>query len=139
MGISYWNSLDVSKRCISFTKSIMQHIKSPLFNHGKRENNIKHAQLRMNCSKLNYHLFLLHVVDSPICPCGFKCEDSNHFLLHCPLFHEDRLAMFNSISLICDLDITCSMLLYGSDNLNFDTNCNIFNVVHTFIDSSGRL
>ena len=37
---------------------------------------IRHAQLRMKCSRL--HLFSVHDVDSPACPCGHDCEDSNH-------------------------------------------------------------
>ena len=117
----------------------MHQPKSPLFYHGNRQNYIKHAQLRMNCSKLNHHLYLLHVSDSPACPCGFNTEDTNHYLLQCPLFHQDRIRMYLSIGLICDLEITCSLLLVGSDNLDLDANRKIFDFVHMFIESSGRL
>ena len=137
--ISYWNSLAISDRSLSFIKSIMHHVKTPLFYYGNREINVKHAQLRMKCSKLNYHLYSLHVIDSPVCPCGYKCEDSNHFLLHCPLFHEDRLRMFIRIGLLGNFEITCSTLLYGSDDLDLVANKKLFDCVHVFIDSSGRL
>ena len=102
-------------------------------------NNIKHAQLRMKCSKLNHHLFSLHVMDSPVCPCGYECEDTNDFLLHCPLFHVDRIRLFVAISLLGNFEITCSLLLCGSDNFHLDTNRKLFDCVHLFIDSSGRL
>ena len=35
-------------------------------------------------------------------------EDTNHFLLHCPFFHEDRMRMFVAISLLGNFEITCS-------------------------------
>ena len=137
--IRYWNSLDISDRSLTFVNSLMKGPKSPLYYYGTRENNIKHAQLRMKCSKLNYHLFSLHVADSPSCPCGHDFEDSNHFLLKCPMYHQDRLRMFVSISLICNIEINCNVLLYGSDNLDLQTNQRIFDAVQNFIDSSGRL
>ena len=92
----------------------------------KRETSVKHAQLRMNCSKLNYHLFLLHVLESPECPCGHNCEDINHYLLHCPLFVQNRETMFAGFSLVCDLNISCNILLYGSEMLDYKTNCKVF-------------
>ena len=116
----------------------MHHVKSPLFYYGNRENNMKHAQLRMKCSKLNYRLYSLHVIDSPVYPYGYECAATNH-LLHCPLFHEDRLRMLVWISLPCNFEITCSTLLYDSDDLNLDTNGKLLDCVHIFLDSSGRL
>ena len=58
-----------------------------LYYYGNRSTNIKHAQLRMKCSRLNAHLYNLHVVDSPGCSCGHDIEDNNHYLLICPLYH----------------------------------------------------
>ena len=55
-----------------------------LYNHGARKLNIKHSQMRMLCSKLNSHIFSLHVIDSIGCQCGFNKQDNNHFLLYCP-------------------------------------------------------
>ena len=103
--ISYWHSLDISNQSISFIKLLMHHVKSPLFCYGNRENNMKHAQLRMKCSKLNCLLFSLHVIDSPVYPYGYECAATNH-LLHCPLFHEDRIRMLVWISLPCNFEIT---------------------------------
>ena len=44
----------------------------------------------MNCSKLNAHLKELHVVDSGACACGYDVEDTNHYLLNCPLYITER-------------------------------------------------
>ena len=76
------------------------------------ETAIKHAELRKKCSKLNFHLFPLHVVDSPACPCGNDCEDSNHHLLQCPMFFQVRNMMMN------ETDISCDLLLNGSAELH---------------------
>ena len=123
--IKLWNSLPVVNRSYDYIKSLMCHNKSSLLYYGKRETSVKHAQLRMNCSKLNYHLYLLHVLDSPVCPCGHNCEDINHFLLDCPLFAQEREIMFDGFRSICDINISCNILLYGSDFLDNSTNYKI--------------
>ena len=68
---------------------------------------IKHALLRMKCSKPDFHLFSLHVVDSPGCPCGNDCEDSNHYLLQCQLFFQAINMMMNVIRKLTMTDISC--------------------------------
>ena len=67
-----------------------------------------------SCSKLNFHLFSLYVVDSPACPCGHDREDSNHYLLRCPLFYQARNMLLNEIRELTMTDISCELLLYGS-------------------------
>ena len=52
----------------------------------KATNNIKHAQVGIQCSKLKAHIFLLHVVDSAQCICGHEVEESEYFGLNCPLY-----------------------------------------------------
>ena len=71
----------------------------------------------MKCSKLNFHLFSLHVVDSAACPCGNDCENSNHYLLQCPVFYQARNMMMNEIRKLTMTDISCNLLLYGSAEL----------------------
>ena len=93
----------------------------------------------MNCSKLNYHLFLLHVADSAQCACGNNREDSSHFLLKCPLYNREREEMLMQLNLLCDLPISCHMLLFGSEELEYKANCKLFEVVHTFIETTNRL
>ena len=100
---------------------------------------MKRAQLRMQCSKLNAHLFELHVIDSPECICGFELEDSYHYLLLCPLYNAARHKMFNTIGNktgFYNLDV--DVMLFGLPN-EVDSNKHIFSAVHTFIKDTGRL
>ena len=111
-----------------------------MFYEGHRDVNVKQVQLRMRCSKLNLHLFLLHVADSPSCACGFDVEDSNHFLLECPLFNAERQTMLQAISVILDIqNLHEETLLFGSDNCDLERNKLIFRAVHQFIKDTKRL
>ena len=85
--------------------------------------------MHTNCSKLN----------SPECPCGHNCTDINHYLLHCPLFLQDSEVMFAGLSSVCDLNISCNIHLYGSEMLDYQSNCKVFNVLHRYIESTERL
>ena len=107
------------------------------FYEGRRSNNIKHAQLRMNCSKLNAHLFLLHVSDTTGCTCGYDMEDTEHFLFQCPLYHIQRRKMMQAI--ITQPNVNVQLLLYGDAGCSFLTNKNIFKAVHEFISDTERL
>jgi hypothetical protein len=110
-----------------------------LYCTGARDTNIKHAQLRMFCSKLNGHLFLLHVIESPECACGFNLEDNNHFLLHCPLYNVARHKMMVNISTILpNLNIDVDTLLYGTPE-NIVKSKHLFEAVHIFICETERL
>ena len=136
--VALWNSLNASNRNLSYCKSIMKTMKSHLLYYGNRVSNIKHAQLRMQCSKLNYHLFLLHVRASFECPCGHNCEDTNHFLLHCPLYFQARTEMIDKIRSL-GLDVTCDLLLHGAENVDMSVNFKMFDAVHVYIESTERL
>ena len=82
-------------------------------------------KLRMKCSKLNFELFSLHVVDSPACPCGQNREDSNQYLLQCPLYIQGRNKMLNNIRQLSTFHISGDLLLYGAVELDYVTNCKI--------------
>ena len=108
-----------------------------LYYLGARSTNIKHAQLRLNCSKLNSHLYSLHVLDDPACPCGSDNEDTYHYFYTCPLFTNQRQSLLWSIT---NFDITdWQMLLYGNSTLDFDHNAMLFRSVHDYIENNGRL
>jgi hypothetical protein len=47
--------------------------------------------------------------------------------------------MIFSIQSICNIEISCNILLFGSDDLDFETNKKIFDAVHVFIEATGRL
>ncbi len=136
-----WNSLPQESHTIDYAIGHLKRKWNPLFYKGCRSNNVKHAQLRMKCSKLNTHLYSLHVSDTAQCLCGYHIEDTEHFLLHCPLYQISRQKMLQSIARpnININDIDDHVLLYGNDRYSLLTNKNIFSAVHTFISESDRL
>jgi hypothetical protein len=137
--VKLWNSLPKEDQVhvVYINDGTQKHLH---YYDGQRDVNIKHSQLRMQCSKLNAHLFALHVIDSPYCPCGHKCEDSNHYLLLCPLFNIQRQEMFQSLTTIIPLhNIELETLLFGSNTMTSHINKSIFEVVHTYMVESDRL
>ena len=137
---SIWNDLPLDNRNRQFfTESLRSHKSPELFNHGAREVSIKMAQLRMNCSKLNAHLFSLHVVESAACSCGFDCEDTNHFLFHCPLYIVERNLLF---TLLRNLGFTMStkeILTQGDPLQSLESNKEMFNCMFQYIEETKRL
>ena len=98
--------------------------------------NIIHAQLCMQCSDLKAHLLALHVIDDPICRCGTGIEDTSHFFLYCPLYYAYRLNLINSVNAVSQFEI--NVLLYGDNDLDLESNKQIFSAVHDYIKASGR-
>ena len=90
----------------------------------------------MNCSNLNAHLHSLHVIDSPACVCSHREEDTTHFFLDCPLYYVERLALRNIVLRFSHFRL--ETLLYGDDNLDYETNVAIVLAVHEFIKDSER-
>ena len=141
LSLKNWNSLEEQSRNAQFFADSNVHYPNFLYCLGDRLANIKHAQLRMQCSNLNSHLFNLHVVDSPTCPCGHDVEDNNHFFLTCGLYHIIRNNPKTRLLAIPNMQdkIHIDILLFGSDNLPLETNKEIFLAVHEFITESRRL
>ena len=107
-----------------------------LYNYGERKINIIHAQLRLKCSNLKAHLYALHVVDDPRCICGGDIEDCRHYFFRCPLYLEQRQALFRELEEICAPSL--NVFLYGDDSKDLETNKLIFKSVQMFISSSNR-
>ena len=136
--VKQWNSLSDDQRLNACNGKKIE--KKLQYYEGNRHVNIKHAQLRMECSKLNAHLFALHVIDSPHCSCGNICEDCDHYLFHCPLLIAQRQKMFISLRhIIPHQNIDVDILLFGSGTMEVNVNMSIIKIVHTFIVESDRL
>ena len=140
-GIKLWNRLNQHEKTFDYQelKNALkpQENANELYYLGTRSTNIKHAQLRLNCSKLNSHLYALHVLDNPACQCGSDNEDTYHFFYVCPLFTNQRQSLLRSITTFNITD--WQMLLYGNNNLDFDQNVMLFKAVHDYIENTGRL
>ena len=79
------------------------------------------------------------MLDSPICSCGSQLEDVEHYFFHCPLYFEERRTMLNEVNNICNINVSCQLLLFGSELLDLSTNCTLFDIIHKFIDATNRL
>ena len=139
--IRKWNNLDeILKAQPSysvFKNLITAHEKcSKLYYIGSRKVNIIHAQLRMNCSNLNAHLYGLHVIDSPACLCSHSIEDNVHFFFDCPLYSNQRLVLRQTVAQFTDFNL--ETLLFGDDDLEFQDKVTIILAVHEFIKDSDR-
>ncbi len=137
--IRAWNTLPETVRhapTLSIFKSrINLNIRksSPLFNIGNRREQILHARLRLSCSALNYDLYRKNIVNSPLCTCGAQ-ETVTHFLLHCPLYQQQRNELLTNIN----IPPLTENLLYGNEHLTFEENKDIFLQLQKFIMSTNR-
>ena len=141
--IRLWNNLDDEWKNIEDNDKFNSKITStnscaanPLFYLGERTVNIILSQMRMNCSNLKGHLALLHVEDDPMCYCSYDIENTEHYFLHCPLYHIERMELSNIVNQISDFNV--QTLLHGDKNVDYDANLTILNAVHKFIVNSGR-
>ena len=94
-----------------------------------RKEQVKRCRLRLAISDLNYDLFRRHLLQDPMCSCGYTAETSEHFLLHCPLYNSIRNKTINKLD---ENERNINTLLFGSDQLHLETNKKIFAVVHDF-------
>ena len=94
------------------------------------------AELIMQCSNLNGHLYSMKIIDSPAFSCGFVNENEFYFLLVCPLCNKPKVTLQNAMGHIALL--TLRTLLYGDDSLDLTENKRIITETHRFINDSKR-
>ena len=141
--IQIWNNLESDIRnmdsCDQFKNAINKNLKNTneLYYFGMRKENILHARIRMQCSCLNEHLFNMYIVDSPRCVCGYATENSEHFLMHCPLFNTQRTTMLTNIQRLTD-NVDIHTLLHGDNDISEEFNKEVFSSVHRFIIDTKR-
>ena len=127
-----WNRLPQSIRAspslATFKTALIKHIgvtASPTFySIGTKNGNKLHTQLRTGTLPLNGFLFQTQKSTTPHCPCGFRLEDTKHFLLYRPLYDRSRSELYTRTSHITNNDfhnkqplIKLQTLLHGH-NLN---------------------
>ena len=95
---------------------------------GSKLGNMLHTQIRLKCSALNEHGHKLGKNDSPECSCGARSEDTEHFLLHCPVFDAARDDLFQNVSTALNVNFQelprktkTEVLLYGPEGQTFST------------------
>ena len=142
--ISKWNRLSPVVRNIvsykEFTKAISVNSTPCSLYYGiSRKASIIHAQFRLHCSNLKFHLFSLHVTDNPNCCCSNQIEDCEHFFFKCFLHNIARNQFIEQINLLCtNVVVSTDLLLYGSNMLTIEQNKNLFALVEKYIIETGR-
>ena len=103
---------------------------------GNRYSSVIHTRLRNNCGSLSNDLFRNHARDNPFCEwCGVM-EDATHFLFQCIKYIDER-QVFNGT--VRDFKpLTINLILFGSENLNIETNMVLFRAIHRYIHASKR-
>ena len=85
-----------------------------------------HSQFRLQCSNLKADLYRLHVVDDSVCIYSNQIENCGHLFFHCYLYTTQRVAFIAQLREICRADIITNLLLFGSNELDSDGNCQFF-------------
>ena len=137
--IRAWNDLPAEVKDVpsvaAFKSRLNKDLKKPpsYYNTGTRIGQILQARLRLGCSSLNADLYRKNIVPSPTCACG-GFESAYHFFFACPrLAHFRRRYFSDSL-----LNYTVKDFLYGSQNLTFQENEQLFLKVQDYIVKSGR-
>lgn len=126
-----------------FRNKLKKSIKSPVpsyFYLGPRKGNIILAQMRLQFSNLNEHLFQRGCIDHPTCQCGHVNETPKHYFFHCNQQTVSRHHLITSIENILPVTqtLTCNTLLYGLPNGDYILNNNICRVTCRFLLNTNR-
>ena len=79
---------------------------SPYYSLGSKIGNILHTRLRLNSSHLKAHMYAQGKAESPHCSCGYPREDTQHYLLCCPLHILPRINLFQKLSNTLHIDFS---------------------------------
>ena len=149
-----WNKLPESLKSQSdldtFKLELKDKIKPRKYKHFSKGNKIENAlltRIRVGRSHLNGHSYTIGLANTPECLCHFPCENTEHYLLYCFLFEQERRTMFESVrNLVPKFDkITkkkqLEILLNGLDIDNNEMNhlnTKLQIIVQKFILQTGR-
>jgi hypothetical protein len=143
-GARLWNELDNDRKALPSVPAFKRghHItlpsRQPLYYFGGRLEASIHARMRINNSPLKADLCNhLHVIDSPLCPCGTGAEENaKHFFLECTLFDPQRLELKQKLlPYVINNEF---FLLFGVPNVDHLENIHVFTAVHGFIRETKR-
>ena len=138
--ITEWNDLDYSL-CNApsinvFNKNVLKFLRvgpNKVFNIYNPQGLKLLMRLRLGLSHLRGHEFNHNFSDcfDEICMSGKDFESTNHFLLQCSLFLDERQVLMNKILLILTAHLftkmktLCYTLLFGKENMNASKNTHI--------------
>ena len=104
------------------------------------------TRFRLGLSHLRDHEFKHNFLDclNPICCCGQDIETTVHYLLHCPIFSDERSIFFNNFRSIDENVLSGSdsriseTLLFGISSFNDTKNTSILNTTIGYILTTKR-
>ena len=148
-----WNKLDIilrnAKSFLIFKNSLLK-IGRPIQNSIFKIHDplgVKFlTRFRLGLSHLNEHRFRHNFQDclNPLCSCSLEVQSTTHFFLHCHHFNQFRQTLLDSVKKIVNYisiltyDALVNLLLYGSQNYNFEENSKIIKVSIKYILSTER-
>ena len=152
--VKQWNDIGVDHRVIETLGKFKKTIRSLFVPEQKTIFGIhlpigskRLFQLRVGLSPLKKHKYVHIFKDTPCrCDCGLGPEDTQHYLLNCPLFFAQRAPFLESISnILSEKEIANQNLqellhtcLYGHSNLSNEANKRIINATIRFFLESNR-
>ena len=152
--ISQWNNLDSRIRNLTstatFKRAILDFIRpnpTPYFKANRFSGFVFPTRLRIGFSHLCEHKFrhsFLDIVD-PICSCRTNAvENTEHYLLHCSNFTNQRTVLFDDLRNLginygsLDSSTLSRMLLFGNPKFSDNVNSGTIYAVIKFIESTNR-
>ena len=153
--LSEWDRLDPNIRLSSsvkiFKKKLLSIIRPPPKSvyriHDPKGLSIL-TQLRVGLSKLNFHKFKHNFRETlnPLCAINDGVEDTEHYFLLCHAYDVFRNDLLNSVNaILLPSGIKCpsneellKVILYGHEQLSFDSNAKILRAALEYIHISKR-
>ena len=152
--INEWNGLDGGIRNLpsisSFKHAILKFLRpnaNSVFHVSDSGGVVFLNRLRVGFSHLREHKFRHNFADTldPFCNCrSNSIENTEHFLMHCSDYSNERLVMFDGLHQL-DMNLIplnprsiYIILLYGDSKFSPDQNHNILSITIKFIHDTGR-
>ena len=136
-----WNSLPNHVKQLNSIGQFKSYLRSSdttvpsYYYRGHRKEQIIHCRLRLGMSDLCFDLWERHLTLNPSCACHHPNETAEHFLLHCPIFENQRNNTI--LKLPCNIR-NVDTLLFGNRDISLIDNEHIFDTTLEFIKISKR-
>jgi hypothetical protein len=89
----------------------------------------------MRSSSINEHLYIKNIIDNPNCLCG-EIESTYHYLFKCLKYTCQQNSLFRKLFQLLNIRPLENLLLFGSPDLDIDSNIIVFTTVHKYISQS---
>jgi hypothetical protein len=98
---------------------------------------IIHCQLRVDNADLRENLHSINLADTPACTCGHPSESTEHYILECPNYSNERDTLLEELTRITVPSL--EIILNGDPELSEQENREIVTAVHGYLKTTKRL